>query len=259
MLAWERRQKIIEIIEEKGKAEVGELCSLLSVSDVTIRKDLSILCDSGLARRVFGGAMKVISTRFEQTQAQKAAEHMKEKTAIAKYAVSQIRDGETVLIAGGTTTQGMIDYILQQEWKDLTIATNSMVVASKLLSKPEGITLIVIGGLYRPNVQTFVGPLFEEVVNRMVIDRVFISVNGISSRFGVTSSNMTEGKAIESIMRAGLHKYLLCDSSKFGKNALYRICDPDEFDMIISDSRLLTEFRDEFENRKFQLVVVEAD
>jgi DeoR family transcriptional regulator of aga operon len=43
MLAEERRQKVREIVEEKGKITVEDIASRFSVSAVTARSDLDVL------------------------------------------------------------------------------------------------------------------------------------------------------------------------------------------------------------------------
>lgn len=61
MLAKERTEQIVSIIEEQGFVSVKELSELCGVSDMTIRRDLRRLDEEKRVRRTYGGAM---STRL---------------------------------------------------------------------------------------------------------------------------------------------------------------------------------------------------
>jgi DeoR family transcriptional regulator of aga operon len=52
----ERHQYILKQLKEVGVVQVIDLCEELGVSSVTIRKDLTLLEDSGLLFRTHGGA-----------------------------------------------------------------------------------------------------------------------------------------------------------------------------------------------------------
>ena len=65
MLNLERQAKILELIEEHGKVEVGDLSRSLGASEVTIRKDLKELHARGLLRRAHGGAVRAETVSAE--------------------------------------------------------------------------------------------------------------------------------------------------------------------------------------------------
>lgn len=59
MIAEERRNRIFEILDEKGYVEVAELANFLDFSEETVRRDLKELEAAGKLQRTHGGAMKV--------------------------------------------------------------------------------------------------------------------------------------------------------------------------------------------------------
>ena len=65
MLTAERRQKILELIEDRNSISVAELCSIMHVSDMTIRRDLRTLANEGLLERVHGGALSRRGRSYE--------------------------------------------------------------------------------------------------------------------------------------------------------------------------------------------------
>ena len=78
-----RRKQILNLLEETGTLNVGELADRFGVSLVTIRKDLDELGAEGLLDRTFGGAVFSHRSRFNRSFLQRALEHGPEKRAIA--------------------------------------------------------------------------------------------------------------------------------------------------------------------------------
>jgi len=57
LLAAERQQIILEILEQEAAVRTSDLCELLKVSVVTIRSDLRDIEKAGLCQVVWGGAV----------------------------------------------------------------------------------------------------------------------------------------------------------------------------------------------------------
>ena len=57
MLAVERKNRILSILQEEKKVVVGELAELFDVSEETIRRDLEKLESEGLVVKAYGGAV----------------------------------------------------------------------------------------------------------------------------------------------------------------------------------------------------------
>ncbi len=79
-----RRQQMLNLLEETGTLDVGELADRFGVSVVTIRKDLDELGAEGLLERTFGGAVFSHRSRFNRAFLQRALEHRQEKRAIGQ-------------------------------------------------------------------------------------------------------------------------------------------------------------------------------
>ena len=127
------------------------------------------------------------------------------------------------------------------------------------LADVEGITIQVIGGVLRKRILTCVGPMAEETLGQLVVDKVFISVNCISPEYGLTASNITEGSLVRCMLKAGLRRYLLMNSQKFGGNSIYRICSVDDVHVIVTDDGLDAKMADRFRDRKCRLVKVKVE
>ena len=59
MLGEERRNRLLEIVRKLQFASLPQLVDYLGVSDSTIRRDLEVLEEQGLTRRIHGGVIFV--------------------------------------------------------------------------------------------------------------------------------------------------------------------------------------------------------
>ena len=94
--AKERRALILRLLEQKGEVQVTELSRDLGISEVTIRKDLTILQTRHLLLRTRGGAMrKPVENLNEDTAiSRKRMFNFKEKERIGEEAAKMIKDGD---------------------------------------------------------------------------------------------------------------------------------------------------------------------
>ena len=86
MFSEERRLRILELIRQRKKLTVHELCQLLQVSPATVRGDLRDLDRDGLLVRTHGGALEKSRAGFEQVSIQRSTENLAAKQAIAAEA-----------------------------------------------------------------------------------------------------------------------------------------------------------------------------
>ena len=89
-----RTNRILEILTERGRAEVSALAGELGVSQVTMRKDLTELERRGLIRREHGWA----TLRSTDNVEGRLAYHYEEKLKIARRAAELVRDGDTIMV-----------------------------------------------------------------------------------------------------------------------------------------------------------------
>ena len=101
MLKEERFRYILNKISEDQKVTLKSLSDDLKVSDHTIRRDLKELTDQGLLKAVRGGAIPHTPTPHHFLD--RLTYKTDEKKAIAEKAVKFIRDGQVIVLDGGTT------------------------------------------------------------------------------------------------------------------------------------------------------------
>lgn len=177
LFAEERKQKILDLLKEKSKLMVPELCSEFGVSPATIRNDLRELENAGLLKRTHGGAIKVSKTSFELNSYQKKVTNLNEKKAIARIAINYVEDGDTIALDTGTTTLELARLLSSR--KNITVVLNDIEIAA-YLENEQNIDVILIGGSLRKGFHCTVGPIAVRSLQGLYVDKAFMATNGIS-------------------------------------------------------------------------------
>ena len=253
MLNLERRTKILELLAEHGKVGVGELSRLFKTSEVTIRSDLKDLHRQGLLRRAHGGAVKVETVSVDPSLQVKAEQHADEKRRIGAAAAALVKDGDSIILDSGTTTQQIAKQIKGK--KELTVITNGLNIALELLGS-KGVQLILLGGMVRENSFSAVGHFAEEMLGQLSANKLFLAVDAFDLEFGLTTPNLEESKVNQAMVRVAREGILVADSSKFGKRSLSRIVPLGQIDKIVTDDALPEDSRAELRARGIELILV---
>ena len=131
MLIDERRQHILELIQKQGRVLVGVLSQELSISQITIRKDLDYLQSKGLVQRSHGGALRIHSSALvDPTLQEKQKHNFAEKERIAAAAIKMVEEGDCVILDSGTTTTAIAQGL--KRFSRLTVITNAVNIAAEL-------------------------------------------------------------------------------------------------------------------------------
>lgn len=242
MLVEQRYQRILDLMKATGtgSVRVGDLKKNLDVSSETIRRDLENMESQGLIRRARGGAFLNEGAAMDNSHNRylpfgvRGQERVESKKEIAEFAVSFIKEGQSIALDSGTTAYALAR-VIKQRFKELTVVTNSMAIANEL-ADAKGVTLIVTGGVYRPEEAAFVSDMAGLIFSKLNIDVFFLTTCGISVERGVTYQRMDEILVQEKMMEASDKTYVIADSSKLGTNSLVKMCDVDQISMIITDS-----------------------
>ncbi|WP_163831398.1 DeoR family transcriptional regulator, partial [Pseudomonas viridiflava] len=96
----QRRHNILALLSQQGEVSVDDLAKRFETSEVTIRKDLAALETNGLLLRRYGGAV----TLPHELISEGAQPVSKYKQAIARAAVTRIREHARIIVDSGSTT-----------------------------------------------------------------------------------------------------------------------------------------------------------
>jgi DeoR family transcriptional regulator, fructose operon transcriptional repressor len=231
----QRRQQILNLLQETGTLNVTQLADRFSVSVVTIRKDLDELENEDLLQRTFGGAVFSHRSRFNRSFLERAQEHRREKCAIAAAACSYIKDGDTIMLDAGTTTLALAEY-LKTHIKSAFIITCSVPAALELSSA--GYDILLLGGTVRNKSLALLGRETLTIIERYRADKAFLGSTGFTAEMGHTTPNPDDAQIKEALMRAANESYVLVDSSKYGHRCLTSFARLRDVDLTITDSNL---------------------
>lgn len=249
----ERKTQIVEYIQEHARASVQQLSKAFDVSESTIRRDLKELEDSNCLKRTHGGAVCLDMVNFEPTYTERKDKYAGEKESIAKKAVEFIHDGDTILLDSGTTTQFLAKEM--KKFTNLTVVTNSLMIAQELQNAP-GIEIIVVGGTLRSNSLALVGPIAEDNFKWLRVDICFLATNSLDLKEGLTTPNITEASTKRKMMQSAKQIILLADHTKIGRVSFAKFGDLCDIDHYIVDNGIDEEVINEMREKNISVHVV---
>lgn len=248
----ERHEKILNKLKENGKVSVQKLSGELSVSEVTIRKDLRLLEDKNLLFRTHGGATQTNPYTSDRHVDVKAKIREKEKEAIAKEAVKLIGENDSIILASGTTILALACQIHPSN--RLNVITSALNVSLEL-SERDHVEITQLGGQLRPSSNSVVGKYSEQFLDNITCGVFFLGVDGIDLDFGMTTTNLMEASLNQKCIDVAQYTVVLADSTKFGKRGFSRICDLDEVQHIITDEGISPDITRKLEERGVRVTV----
>lgn len=230
----QRLEEMLNILKEQQHATVDELSKRLYASPATIRRDIKALEAKHLIVKTWGGVSLAGGHNRFVILDQREETHRAEKNAVAKLAASLVKPGDAIFMDGSSTVISMIPHL---QIKNLTVVTNSLKVAGALASTSARV--FITGGQLQPKSMTFGGSMAENNVRSFHADKLFFSAAGID-RSGVISDFYETDIALrQEMIRCSKEQYFLCDSSKFGKNFLFKVTDLDHITQVICEKELI--------------------
>lgn len=257
MLAVERRNLILEKLQDEKKVVVSELSALFDVSEETIRRDLDKLDKEGLATKSYGGAVLNENTSLDMPFNVRKKRNMKGKQMIADIVSGLIQEGEHIIVDPSTTAVSIVKALKNR--KRLTVITNSIEVLVEL-SDVSGWDVISTGGTLRENYLALVGPKATDVIRSFHADKVILSCKGIDLEKGITDANEMFSQVKQTMLKSAKQRILVVDHTKFNNIAFSKICDFTSIDLVVTDIRPSDEWIRYFEEKGIEcLYGKEAD
>lgn len=237
MHATERLIKIVEIVENKGFVSVDDLVAMLNVSPMTVRRDLALLENQGNVSRVHGGVVS-LQYNVEKPFHTRALLNADEKSSVANRAVSIIEGGDVIYLGSGTTVGQMASSLARST--GITIVTPSFPIVEKLVDR-EGITLIFLGGIVKPDTYCTAGQTVEKQLSQYHFNKTFIGTSGILFESGVYNSDILISSFEKMAIAQSDEVYVITDHTKLGTGSLVHILPPEEVTALILDPTKITE------------------
>jgi len=234
-----RLDQIVRTCNNTGFISISKLAKLLNVSEITIRRDIDLLYNLHLIKKVKGGVQPFespyLSDLLHYNFENELAEHTAEKKKIGQRASTFIKEGETIIFDSGSTLLYMVQSLPLRI--PITAICYGFKIADELIKK-KLTNLIVAGGLYRAEIDMFENISEYNIFNSIRADKAFISAFGIHLQAGLTSGSFFASSMRKKAINSSEKVILLVDSSKFGKIEWAHFANIDEIDMIITDNKI---------------------
>jgi DeoR/GlpR family transcriptional regulator of sugar metabolism len=250
VLVEERRQKILDLISQRGFASLADLADVINVSESTIRRDLDYWDQQGLVKRTHGGAIYTADGSSLPALEERSASQQEEKREIAKAAAARIHDGDAILLDGGTTTLEVARLLVG---RSLQIVTNSLPIANLFASSRET-DLVILGGYVYPKTGVALGPLTVRMMEEIHVHQTIMSVGGITAK-GLFNSNLLLVEAERRMMRCADEVVVVADHTKIGRQALAFLCELSAVDTLIVDYGITPAQRELVDQADARLVI----
>jgi len=235
MFAEERQQQIAERARTEGRVDVGVLATAFDVTTETIRRDLTALERQGVVKKVHGGAIPLERLGFEPTVAARDTVQTEAKERIAAAALAEVPEEGAILLDAGTTTARIAEALPAD--RELTVVTNSVLIAALLAPKPR-LTVLIVGGKVRGRTMAAVDDWAVRALADTYVDVAFIGANGISVERGLTTPDTGEAAVKRAMIRAARKAVVVADHTKVGNDCLARFGTLDQVDVLVTDTGL---------------------
>jgi DeoR/GlpR family transcriptional regulator of sugar metabolism len=250
VLTEERRQLILERLQNDGKVVAAELSSSLAVSVDTVRRDLRELADSGLVRRVHGGALpaaigaRPYSVRREQAPAAKAA--------IARATGRLLRHGQVILLDSGTTTLEVARNLPPE--LEATVITNSPPIAVELAEHPR-VDVSVLGGKLEKDAHALVGAATIEALRSLRADVLVLGLCSLHPEVGITVVELEESYVKRAMIANAAEVVAVSSAEKLGSAGPYVIAPLEELTYLVTEESAPAEQLDEYRAAGVEVVL----
>lgn len=249
----DRHEDILRILELRDRVSVSELTERLGVSEVTVRKDLTILEESGHLVRTRGGARRSQDRALLEPIDRRLVAEPDAKRAIAAAAAGLVREGETLFLDSGSTCLALARELRS---RDLRVVTNSLDVLEEL-ADAASIVLHAVGGGFRREARSLIGPLAAEAVRRFHFDRAFLGTSGVSAEGAFSSQNTIESEVKRSVIAQAARSVVVADASKIGRSAFSIFARAEEVQLFVTTASEVA--RELAASAPFEVIMVNAE
>ena len=239
----ERHDFIMDLLQQQGSVSVAALAERLKVSEVTIRKDLTLLEEKKMLYRAHGSAILINPYINDRPVNEKEKHNAAEKRAIG------------ILIASGTTMLFLAREIKAQG--RLTVITSAVNIVP-ILVRDHNVDVVQLGGMVRNTSVSAVGVYAERMLQDFSCSKLYLGVDGIDLEYGLSTTNLMEAGLNRAMIRTAQKTIVLADSSKFGRRGFSKICDLSDVDQIITDSNVSPHTLAQLRSQGIEVTVVEA-
>ncbi len=250
MLAEDRRNHILEMLEKQQFISVIELHDEFRVSRETIRRDINRLAEESRLIKTHGGAQFI--GHEEPAFAKRMSANLEAKRIIGDRAAELAPDNSTVIIDSGTTCLCAAEALMVR--RNLTVITNDINVAGKLADR-NGNRVLILGGELVGGESATMGRDATSMLANYFADVAFVGISAMSDD-GILSDYTREAAALrETMICQARTPVLVGDHDKFGWIASIRVDGIERVRYLVTDRKLQPQLAGKLKNTGVEVII----
>ena len=234
MRPYARRQLILDRILENDSVSIKELADEFGLTEMSLRRDLNVLAESGQISRIRGGATRARNTLTPRRYQDGEQRHAAAKGRIARVAAGLLDAADTVFFYSGSTVARVAESLSEERRDHLTIITNSVPVVHTVTTWNDP-HLVSVGGLYLPAYMAFVGPQAVESLRTMSADIAVVGCDGLTAAEGLTTPHQLVAEIGTVVVGRARRTIVVADSSKIGRRGFTPIAASSNVHTLVTD------------------------
>ena len=237
-----RTLAIVDYVKQRKYCSSSELAKAFGISPATVQRDIAEIVKQNRLRKVHGGVAILEASQQLNTPApnshftERIEVNPEKKDLIASLAEKQIENGDILFLDSSTTALHLARHLQRSNFANLTIVTNSVLIIREFYLFPPHFVLISVGGSFNFQLNSFLGRTAIENLRQLRITKAFFSAVGINKE-GIFTYHENHAEFINLITQIAESAYLLLDSTKFNKTALFPICSSEHITSLITDAQ----------------------
>lgn len=229
-----RYRKILELLDSYEVCMINDLARLLSVSHMSIRRDLKQLQERGLVQLTYGGQVKKRFLDQSPIYDIKESRCSEGKKIIGQRACELLQPGMVVFMDGGTTVREMVEHIQIP----ITVITLDLSIAMLLNTHRPEVKVVLCPGEMLPKSRACYNSETIRYLSERITDMAFIGADGFSQEYGALTTTQIKADCKWMAINRSVQSALLVDSSKYNIRCRYKIGDLSQFSFVINDREL---------------------
>lgn len=246
-----RKKIILKLLDQKDELSIQDIVEQCNVSEITVRRDLTLLEKKGLLKRTHGGAIRNTITPEMFGFENNSLDRRNQKLAICKLAASMIEENDTIYMDCGSTVYFLSHFL--SRFKNIRVITNSLPVVSELMPHSH-ISVYLIGGELDNSLKALYGPTTDNLLSKYKADKAFIGAAGVSVAQGLSSKHEKEASVTLRMAEAANKVYLLCDSTKIEKVSYFNYSSLSLIDQLITDKEIDPSILDLYRSKSINIL-----
>lgn len=233
--AAERKQLILDRLQEQEFVSVVDLAEEFGVTGMSLRRDLQALAERGLVTRVRGGATRTRAVAASRVYLESERRHPQAKAKIARAAAELIRDERIAFFYSGSTVAKVAAALPEETRATLTVVTPALPVINEVSSWSEP-HLVAVGGTYLPSYMAFVGPQAIASLKALNAEVAIVGCDGLTSAGGLTTPHQLVAEVGATMIERSRRTIVVADSSKIGVRGFTPIAPATSITTLVTDA-----------------------